>query len=404
MASKSINPMLIGVVGKPSVGKSSFFKAATLAEVEIASYPFTTINPNKGIGFVKVDCVDKDFNVTCNPRFGYCMNSKRFVPIELIDVAGLVPGAYEGKGRGNQFLDDLNQADALIHIIDISGSTNENGEAVEPLSYDPLNDVSFLGYELDMWYMRILKKGWDKFARTVKGEHSKVSIAIAKQMSGVRVTEEIAETTVKKLNLNEDILKWNDKDLFQLASELRSITKPMIIAANKVDVTGAENNIKRLVEKFPKYKIIPCSAESELALKEAAKKNMISYIPGEGNFEIASANLTENQKKALEFIKVNILKKYGSTGIQDVLDSSVFSLLGYIAIFPGGLNNLKDSEGRTIPDCFLMPRNSTSLDFAFRIHTDIGKKFVKAIDVKRKMPIGKDALLNNRDVIEIKTS
>ena len=375
-----------------------------MAEVEIASYPFTTINPNKGIGFVKVDCVDKDFNVTCNPRFGYCMNSKRFVPIELIDVAGLVPGAYEGKGRGNQFLDDLNQADALIHIIDISGSTNENGEAVEPLSYDPLNDVSFLGYELDMWYMRILKKGWDKFARTVKGEHSKVSIAIAKQMSGVRVTEEIAETTVKKLNLNEDILKWNDKDLFQLASELRSITKPMIIAANKVDVTGAENNIKRLVEKFPKYKIIPCSAESELALKEAAKKNLIAYIPGEGNFEIVSANLTENQKKALEFIKVNILKKYGSTGIQDVLDSSVFSLLGYIAIFPGGLNNLKDSEGRTIPDCFLMPRNSTSLDFAFRIHTDIGKKFVKAIDVKRKMPIGKDALLNNRDVIEIKTS
>jgi len=258
-----------------------------LAEVEIAIYPFTTINPNKGVGFVKVDCVDKDFNVTCSPRFGYCMNSKRFVPIELIDVAGLVQGAYEGKGHGNQFLDDLNQADALIHIIDISGSTNENGEAVEPLSYDPLNDVSFLEYELNMWYVRILKKGWDKFARTVKGEHSKVSIAIAKQMSGVRVTEEIAENAIKKLNLNEDILKWNDKDLFKIASELRSITKPMIIAANKIDIPDAGKNLKRLIEKFPSYKIIACSAESELALKEAAKKNLVSYIPGESNFEIS---------------------------------------------------------------------------------------------------------------------
>ncbi|MBS3108882.1 redox-regulated ATPase YchF [Candidatus Woesearchaeota archaeon] len=396
--------MLIGIVGKPSTGKSTIFKAATLAEVEIASYPFTTIKPNFGTGFVKVDCIDKEFNTLCNPRFGYCLKGKRFVPVELIDVAGLVEGAHEGKGLGSQFLDDLNQADALIHIIDISGSTNEKGEAVEPLSYDPLNDVKFLEHELDMWYLRILKKSWDKFARTVKGENGKAGKAIAKQMSGVRVDENIAENAIRKLNLDEDVLKWTNNDLFMLASELRKITKPMIIAANKIDINGAENNLKRLIEKFSEYKIIACSAESELALKEAAKKNLISYIPGEGNFEITSSSLNENQKMALNFVKENILNKYKSTGVQDVLDYAVFNLLGYIAIFPGGLNNLKDSEGRTLPDCFLMPKNSTSLDFAFRIHTDIGKKFVKAIDVKKKIAVGKEHLLKNRDVIEIKTS
>jgi len=396
--------MLIGLVGRPSTGKSSFFKAATLSDVAIANYPFTTIEANKGVGFVKVDCVDKEFNVQCNPRFGYCIKGKRFVPIEMIDVAGLVEGAYEGKGRGNQFLDDLNQADALIHIIDISGSTNANGEAVEPLSYDPLNDVRFLETELDMWYLRILKKGWDKLARTVKGEHGKLGVAVAKQMSGVRVDEKTAEEAINKLNLNGEILKWNDEDLFKMASELRKKTKPMIIAANKIDVPGSEKNLERLNGKFPDYKIIACSAESEMALKEAAKKGMISYIPGESDFEVTSTSLNEQQKKALNFIKEIILKKYNSTGIQNVLDYAVFGLLEYIAIFPGGVNKLTDKDGNVLPDCFMMPKNSTALDFAFRIHTDIGKRFVKAIDVKKKIAVGKDHMLKNRDVVEIKTN
>ncbi|MFH0867808.1 MAG: YchF-related putative GTPase, partial [Candidatus Woesearchaeota archaeon] len=316
--------MLIGVVGKANVGKSTFFKASTLAEVEIANYPFTTIKPNHGTGFVKVDCVDKEFNVKCNPRFGYCLNGKRFVPVELIDVAGLVPGAHEGKGMGNQFLDDLNQANALIHIIDVSGSTNEKGESILALSYDPANDIKFLEHELDMWYLRMIEKGWDKFARTVNQEKTEVHKAIAKQLSSLRVTENLVEEVIERLKLDPDITKWGKEILLKVAIELRTATKPIIIACNKIDVKGAYENFERLKKEFEQYLLIPCSAESELALREAAKHDLIDYIPGENDFKIKSEQLNEKQKNALNFIKTEILGKYGSTGVQQVLDNAVF--------------------------------------------------------------------------------
>ncbi|HJN56748.1 MAG: redox-regulated ATPase YchF [Candidatus Woesearchaeota archaeon] len=397
--------MLIGVVGKPSAGKSTFFKAATLAEVEIANYPFTTINPNRGNGYVKVDCADKDFNVKCNPRFGYCIDSKRFVPVELLDVAGLVPGAHEGKGMGNQFMDDLNQADILIHIIDVSGSINEKGEPVQILSYDPANDIKFLEHELDMWYLRLLDKGWEKLARTINQEKSEVNKEIAKHLNSVRVDEKLMERVIAKLGLESDIMEWSKDVLKEIATELRKETKPMIIACNKIDIPGAYDKFTKLKEQFPDHLIIPCSAESELALKEAAKHNLIKYIPGEKDFEILGENkLSEKQKKALNFIKENVLKKLETTGVQDVLDKAVFDLLKCIAVFPGGIGKLQDQDGNVIPDCFLMPPKTTALDFAFRLHTDIGNNFIKAIDVRTKKPVGKEHLLNNRDVIEIATS
>ena len=397
--------MLIGVVGKANVGKSTFFKAQTLANVETANYPFTTIKPNHGTGYVRVECVDKEFNVKCNPRFGYCIDNKRFVPVELLDVAGLVPGAHEGKGLGNQFLDDLNQADALIHIIDISGSTNERGEPVASLSYNPANDIKFLEHELDMWYLRLIEKGWDRFARSVNQERSELSKAVTKQLSSLRVTEKLIETVIQKLNLNSDIMKWDQNILLKIATELRKATKPMVIACNKIDVHGSYQNFARLKEQFKEYIIVPCSAESELALKEAAKHKLIKYVPGDSNFEIMNeATLNEKQKNALNFIKTEILGKFDSTGVQKVLDLAVFELLKYIAIFPGGVNKLQDQHGNFIPDCFLMPSNTTALDFAFRLHTDIGKNFIKAIDVRSKKPVGKEYLLKNRDVIEIVTS
>jgi len=395
--------MLIGIVGKANVGKSTFFKALTLAEVLIANYPFATIDPNKGFGFVKVECVDKDFDVQCNPRTGYCIDHVRFVPVEVLDVAGLVPGAHEGKGMGNKFLDDLRQAHALIHIVDISGSTNDKGEPVEPGSYDPAFDVRFLETELDMWYLSILKKGWEKFARQVQQEGKTASDALAKQLSGLNVNEKMIAAVIKKFNLDPSKpVLWSEKDLNDVAVELRKITKPMIIAANKIDVPTAKDNLERIKKEFPDHIIIPCSAESELALKEAAKKELIKYIPGEKDIEI-TGKLSDKQQKALEFVRKNILDTYGTTGVQQALDASVFQLLKYIAIFPGGINKLADQHGNILPDCFLLPGNSKALDFAYHLHTDLGDNFIRAIDVRTKQVIGKDHQLKHRDVIEIIT-
>lgn len=393
--------MLVGVIGKANVGKSTLFKAATLSDVLIANYPFATIKPSHGVGYVKIDCIDTFFNVQCNPRFGCCVNHKRFVPIDMIDVAGLVPGAHEGKGLGNQFLSDLNEADVLIHVIDAAGTTNEKGEPVQPGSYDPLNDMRFLEFELDMWYFQIMMRGWEKFARTVKQEGKEAYKAITKQLSGLRVTEAMVKKAID--DLPEDCTKWTETDLKEIASFLRKKSKPMIIAANKLDLPTAEKNIERLKAEFPDYVIIGCSGDFELALKEASKKGLIKYVPGDNTFEVIG-QLTEQQKKGLEFIKKNVLEKFGSTGVQQILNTAVFDMLHYMAIYPGGVNKLADKDGNILPDCFLMPPDSTALDFAFRLHTDLGKNFIKAIDVKKKMAVGKDYKLKNYDVIEIITS
>ncbi len=393
--------MLIGLVGKPSVGKSTFFKAATLAEVEIAPYPFTTIKPNHGVGYVKVDCIDKEFNTQCNPNHGFCINHKRFVPIDLMDVAGLVPGASEGKGLGNQFLDDLRQADVFIHIVDLSGTTDENGKPTE--NYDISKDIIFLEEELDKWFLGILMKVWKGFARKAELEEDNFAIAVANQFSGLKVKEEHVRLALSKLNLPARPSSWNEGQLLKFAAELRKESKPMIIAANKIDVLQGKENYNKLKKHFPDRIIIPCSADLELALREAAKAGLIDYVPGERNFEI-KGKLNNKQEEALNKIKKNVLDEFPEgTGIQEILNYAVFKLLKYLAIFPAGAHKLADSKGRILPDCFLLPPGSTALDFAYFLHTDFGKNFIRAIDARTKKILGRDYKLKHKDALEIVT-
>ncbi len=393
--------MLVGLVGKPNVGKSTFFKAATLANVLIANYPFATIKPNHGTAFVKTRCASSFFGKVSNPREGYLLKDWRFVPIELMDVAGLVPGAFQGQGMGNAFLDDLRQADVLIHVIDVSGSTNEKGEPVAVGSYDPKEDILFLETELDMWYYTILTKGWDKFARTVQQNHEDFTKAIAKQLSGLGVTEDMLKSVFDTHeNLAEKPLTtWDEDDKKLLAQILRKQTKPMVIAANRVDVAGAKEKLEELQKTFSDYTIIGCSAESELALREASKHKLISYIPGESSFE-KEGSLTEKQSQALDFIQSHVLDTFQSTGVQHILNAAVFDILGYLPVYPGGAK-LEDSDGNCLPDCFLLPPKSTALDFAYRLHTDFGKHFIRAVNIKTKKTVGKEYELQSGDVIEI---
>lgn len=393
--------MLIGVVGKANVGKSTFFKALTLADVLIANYPFATIDPNKGFAFVRVQCVDRDLGVQCNPRSGFCVDGTRFVPVEVMDVAGLVPGAHLGKGLGLAFLDDLSAADCLIHVVDMAGTTNERGEPIDPGGYDPANDIRFLEEEIDQWYLGMLKKQWEKFSKRAHLEHVTNRVALFKQFSGVGATEDLISALLIKLSLMETRLDmWKDEDLVNFSRALRLATKPMVIVANKMDLPTAAANLERIKKEFPHLTIVPVSAESELALKEADKHKLIKYLPGSADFTIGDS-LNDKQKKALDYIRQNVLVKQGGTGVQTAIETAVFGVLKYIAIFPGGVNKLTDSHGRTLPDCFLLRPNSTALDFAFKLHSDFGNNFIRAIDVKSRKTVGKEHLLKHRDVIEI---
>ncbi len=375
--------MKIGLVGKPSSGKSTFFKAATLIDTKIGNFTFTTINPSIGFGYVRVSCPEKFFNVKCNPRQGFCIEGNRFVPVELVDVAGLVPGAHEGKGMGNRFLDDLRQADCLIHVVDASGTTDSEGK--ECSEHNPLEDVKFLEDEINRWFLSILEKNWKKISNAKD---------IAKQFSGLKVLLSVISEIIKELNLDEKVKTWTGEERLNFVTKLREKVQPILIAANKVDKPEAE----RWIGELTKIGGVPCSAEAELALKEAEKNNLIKYIPGNKDFEIIG-EVTDKQKLALEKIK-ELLKKFGSTGIQVIMNKAVFEVLQSIAVFPV-VKKLSDKEGRILPDAFLIPPNSTALDFAYKIHEDFGKKFITAIDVKTKQRVGKNYKLKNLDVIEI---
>ncbi len=396
--------VLIGIVGKTNVGKSTLFKALTLAEVEISNRIFTTINPNHGIGFVRTKCPEDKAGSKCNPNIGYCVDGWRFVPVELLDVAGLVPDAHKGKGLGLKFLDDLRQADVFIHVIDVSGSTNEHGEPVKPNSYDPANDIKFLEEEIGYWFLSLLKKNWAKFSREVEMMKKDLVDSLLKQFSGLKITEWQIKKALEATDLPKDKpSRWSDDDLKNFAFELRRLSKKMIIAANKIDIEGAEKNLERLRKEFPDYTIIPCSAESELALKEASKHGLIKYIPGNSSFEILQPEeLSERQRRGLEIIRERVLDRFGSTGVQDVINKAMFDVLRYIIVYPvANINKLTDKKGRVLPDALLVPKGTRLKEFAAKIHSDMAEKFIGGIDFETKRKLGADYEVKNGDIIEI---
>lgn len=395
--------MLIGVVGKPNVGKSTFFSAATRAPAQIANYPFTTIEPNRGVAFVRTPCPHSDLkDGACTPRTGYCANGTRYVAVELLDVAGLVPKAHEGKGLGNRFLDDLRQAAALVHVVDASGGTNEEGVPVAKGSHDPLKDVAFLEEELAHWIANIATKGLDVDARRAEMSAGRLDAFVAKRLTGLGITEHQVTRALEHSRLDPvKFSKWTPEGIMSFATEIRKLSKPILVVANKVDAAPPEL-LKRLTD-LKGAPVVPASAESELALRKATEAGVLDYVPGTGSFTVKDpAKLSAPQKKALDFIDANVLKAHGSTGVQTAIERAAYELLQLVPVFPvEDETHYTDKEGRVLPDCHLVPKGTTAKQLAYKVHTELGDHFIRAVNARTKRAIGADHALEAGDVVRI---
>lgn len=391
--------MEVGLVGKPNVGKSTFFTAATLAPAQIASYPFTTIEPNRGVAYVRVKCPHTEIGRSCNPVHGACEDGTRLVPVEMLDVAGLVPKAHEGRGLGNKFLDDLRQASAFVHIVDASGRTDFEGNAAKD-GHDPLEDVRFLDEELAHWIYGILERGFDKDARRAELDEVPTDRLIHDRVVGLGMSEAQVHLAVRDAALGPRPSAWSGEDLLRLATALRRRGKPMLLAANKADLAPPEN-LARL-KALEGYTTVPTSAEYELALRRAAKGGLIDYVPGASTFAVrGDAKLTDAQAKALETIRA-FLASNGSTGVQTCIERVVFQLLDRIVVFPvEDETHWMDKKRNVLPDAYIVPRGSTAKDLAAMVHTDLAKGFIRAIDARTKMVVGADHALKDGDVVTI---
>ena len=392
--------MELGIVGKPNVGKSTFFAASTLAPVQIANYPFTTIEANRGVAFVPKTCPHNEIGRPCKPNNAPCEGGTRLIPVELLDVAGLVPKAHEGRGLGNKFLDDLRQASALVHVVDATGGTDFEGNPVPPGTHDPLADVQFLEDELAHWIAGILARNWEKEARRADLEEAPPEKIITARLTGLGLTEMQVHSALRDTPLDPKMARWTSDDLFRLARTSQHRGKPMLLAANKADMVSRE--ALENLSKAAGYPVVPTSAEYELALRRAASAGLVTYQPGGSSFEILHPEkLTAAQEKGLEKIRA-FLRERGSTGVQQCIEEAVYKLLDLIVVYPvEDEHHWTDKSGNVLPDAFLVPRGSTAVDVAFKVHTDLGNHFIRAINARTKMVVGRDHPVQDGDVLKI---
>ncbi|MEM4515956.1 MAG: YchF-related putative GTPase, partial [Ignisphaera sp.] len=332
------------------------------------------------------------------------INGERFIPIVLVDLPGLVKDAHKGRGLGNRFLDSIRQADALIHVVDASGSTDEDGRPVKPGFRNPIDDVLTIEYEYEEWMYGIISRDWPRFSRGLDHLNpGQVVDSLAQRLSGLSITREhvVKALALSKLE-NVKPSSWRDEELRMFIHNLRIVAKPIIIAANKIDIPEAVDVLKEMRRALPDRIIVPVSALGELILRKAAEKKIIEYIPGDPSFKITDATgVTQQQLRVLESIN-RILKEFGGTGVQQTLNRAIFDALNRIVVYPvEDSDSYTDSKGNILPDSYLVPRGTKAIELAYMVHTDLGKRFLYAIDAKTKQRVGKDYTLKDNDVIEI---
>jgi ribosome-binding ATPase YchF (GTP1/OBG family) len=394
--------LTIGLIGKTNTGKTTFFNAATLLNAKISNLPFTTKKPNIGTAYVCDICLCKELGVTDTPQNSTCIDSWRYVPVKLIDVPGLLKDAWRGRGLGTQFLSVIGQADALIHVVDASGSIDAEGRITTPGSGNPLQDALDVENEIERWIAEIIENN----RQTIIREESSSSLveALTNSLSGIKANSIQVSHALEKSQLEDiPLIAWNLDETIKFATFLLPLIKPTLILANKMDILTSEENLRILTEYYGRSLVAACSAEAELALRRAEKAGLLRYTPGQEMFKIKkNAKLTPKQQGALDYIERRVMAKWMRTGIQQALNTVIFKLLRINMIYPvSDETKYTDHHGNVLPDVYLMPDGSTPVDLARNIHTNLEKNYVLAIDAKTGIRLPKNYNLRHKDVIKI---
>lgn len=396
-------PIKIGIIGKTNTGKTTFFNSATLSSSEISTYPFTTKKPESATTYAITLCVHPEFKVVDNPKNSKCVDGWRYIPIELIDLPGLIKDAWQGKGLGNQFLSVAAQSDALLHVVDVSGGIDSSGKIAESGAGDPISDFADIEEELIMWYLKILEGNRDKVTKAIHGGADKI-VAITDLYRGIGVNDYHVKDALRAAGIEDKEFEEIDfKESKKFATILRKISKPTLIVANKIDVEGADKNFARLRERYNDTIVLPASADSELSLRRAEQKGLIKYSPGSEQFDIIQPDeLSKKQKSALDFITKEIMGEYMRTGVQFAINVTVFKLLKMNAVYPvADEEKLSDKKGNVLPDLVLLKDGATVSDLAKEVHTDLIKGLLYAKDIRYNLRLPTTYQLRDRDVISL---
>lgn len=393
----------IGLIGKTNAGKTTFFNAATLLGAPVSTYAFTTKKPNVGQAYVKTMCVCREMGVKDNPRNSSCIEGARFIPVQLVDLPGLIKGSWMGKGLGTQFLSVASQADALVHIADASGSVDADGQITKPGMGNPVADVYDIEEELVRWFAKIVEKTLKKLKKHAK-KGSSVDRLFTQDLAGLKITGgHVARALEENALVDKDLGRWSREDVWGFAKSIRQISKPTLIIANKMDLAPADKNYVNLVKEFGQAFVLPASSEAELALRRAEQKGYVEYIPGEEVFRVKNKEkLTAEQREALTYVEQRVFSKWIRTGVQFALNTCVFKLLSMNVVYPvEDIERLADRKGNVLPDVFLVPYNASVSDLAGQIHTDLAKTMLYAVDARTKIRLPADYRLKDRDIVTI---
>jgi ribosome-binding ATPase YchF (GTP1/OBG family) len=286
-------------------------------------------------------------------------------------------------GLGDRFLSVASQADALIHVADASGSIDAEGKLTRPGLGNPIMDIYDVEEEIILWFVKSI-------AKSVKGIRKKADSgeplkkSLYRSLAGLKVRPEHIEKALENSSLEKkSVKKWSDKDLNLFAQEIRKLSKPTVIIANKMDIANASTNYERMIEEFKGSFVVPACSEAELALRRAETKGLIRYIPGEEKFQVLNkSELTKEQQWALNYVQERVLTRWVNTGVQFA-------------------KKMSDHAGKVLPDAFLIPYHADVRYLAKEIHTELEKTMLHAIDARTGLRLPTDYVLKDRDVISI---